>query len=318
VHSSSTSRPPRRSPKLRLAISAVAGLALTAAGCAQSEQASPESSVEAASTATIPDATATTIPEGTSTTTSGPVTAADDRPAEFLSAYLGALDLPAGLVPNLEEIAGCDLDALAEGLPVVLSRQVDAETLDASDFVVTTSSGNTAAPACARLAPADEDDELQTVLLVGEFGSVEDPPARISITGELLAVDGTDLSGLETDDIDTFEDGPEVVLAKVNPAQEHCRSLGSTDEIQTTWQGGVTGPQNSEPGADQLAGFTVADIGGALFPILGFDDLGDDDNYVVVCIPAGLTPATLEVRAATLFDPTNNPNPETTATVTAA
>jgi hypothetical protein len=304
-------------------LSGVAALALTAAGCAQSEQATPEgvdvtstTTIPEGTATTIPDATATTIPEGTATTTSGPVIATDDRPAEFLSAYLGALDLPAVLVPNLEEVGECDLEALAEGLPVVLSRQVDAETLDASDFVVTTSSGTTAAPTCARLAPADEDDELQTVLLVGELGSNEDPSARISITGELLAVGGTDLSGLETDDIDTFEDGPELVLAKVGPAQEYCRSLGSTAEIQTTWQGGVTGPQNSEPGADQLAGFTVADVGGALFPILGFDDLGDDDNYVVVCIPAGLTPATLEVRAATLFDPTNNPNPETIAPVT--
>lgn len=316
AHSSRTSRPARRSPKLRLAISAAAALALTAAGCAQSDQATRESSVDVTSTTTIPDVTTTTIRKVTTTTIREPVIAADDQPAEFLSAYLGALDLPAGLVPNLEEVGDCDLDALAEGLPVVLSRQVDAGTLDASDFVVTTSSGNTAVPACARLAPADEDDELQTVLLVGELGSVEDRPARISIAGDLLALDGTDLSGLETEDIDTFEDGPEVVLAKIGPAQEHCRSLGSTDEIQTTWQEGVTGPRNSEPGADQLDGFTVAETGGAPFPILGFDDLGDGDNYVVVCIPAGLTPATLQVRAATLFDPTNNPNPDTTATVT--
>lgn len=323
VYSCANSQPARRGPTLRLVISAVAALALTAAGCAQSEQATPEG-VDAPSTTTTPDAiatttpdaTAATVPDTTATTTSGPVTVADDRPAEFLSAYLGALDLPAVLLPNLEEVGECDLEARAEGLPVVLSRQVDAETLDASDFVVTSSSGATAAPTCARLAPADEDDELQTVLLVGELGSVEDPPARIAITGELLAVDGTDFSGLETDDIDTFEAGPEVVLAKVGPAQETCRSLGSTDEIQTTWQGGVTGPQNSEPGPDQLAGFTVIDVDGALFPILGFDDLGDDDNDVVVCIPAGLTPATLEVRAATLFDPTNKPNPETNATVT--
>jgi hypothetical protein len=316
VHSCWTSWSARRSSTLGLAISAVAALAPIAAGCARSDQTARESSVEVTTTTTISDVTTTTIREATSTTIREPVIAADDRPAEFLSAYLGALDLPASLVPNLEEVGDCDLDALAEGLPVVLSRQVDAKTLDASDFVVTTSSGNTAAPACARLAPADDDDELQTVLLVGELGSVEDQPARISITGELLAVDGTDLSGLETDDINTFEDGPEVVLAKIGPAQEHCRSLGSTDEIQTTWQGGVTGPRNSEPGADQLDGFTVVDVGGALFPILGFDDLGDGDNYVVVCIPAGLAPATLEVRAATLFDPTNNPNPETNATVT--
>jgi hypothetical protein len=69
-------------------------------------------------------------------------------------------------------------------------------------------------------------------------------------------------------------------------------------------------------GADQLDGFTVTDAGGAQHGILGFDDLGDGDNHVVVCVTAGVAPTTLEVRAATLFDPTNNPNPETRATVT--
>lgn len=251
-----------------------------------------------------------------STTITRPAGESREEQSSFLSAYLGAVDLPEVLTTRLEEVAGCELEALAEGLPVVVSRQVDAESLDESDFVVTTSSGRKASPTCAPLAPADDSDELQTVLLVGELGTADDRPARVSIAGELLAVDGTDLSGLETDDIDTFEDGPEVVLAKIRPARDKCSSLGSTDEIQTTWQGGVTGPRNSEAGADQLTGFTVADAGGAQHGILGFDDLGDGDNYVVVCLPAGVAPTTIDVRAATLFDPTNNPNPTTSATVT--
>jgi hypothetical protein len=272
-------------------------LACGAAGCGHDDQTSDGD-----------DASATTI-----TGLAGE--AGEGQPA-FLSAYLGVVDLPEVLTPKLEEVAGCELEALAEGLPVVVSHQVDAESLDASDFVVTTSSGRRASPICAPLAPADDDDELQTVLLVGELGTAEDRPARVSIAGELLAVDGTDLRGLETDDIDTFEDGPELVLAKIRPAQEKCSSLGSTDEIQTTWQGGVTGPQNSEVGAAQLAGFTVADGGGVEHGILGFDDLGDGDNYVVVCVPVGVAPTMIGVRAATLFDPTNRPNPETGATVT--
>ncbi len=250
-----------------MALAAVA-LAFGAAGCGQGDQTSDDD-----------DASATTI--------AGLAGESGDGQSAFLSAYLGVVDLPEVLTPNLEEVAGCELEAHAEGLPVVVSRQVDAESLDASDFVVTTSSGRKASPTCAPLAPADDSDELQTVLLVGELGTADDRPARISIAGELRAVDGTDLSGLETDDIDTFEDGPEVVLAKIRPAEEKCSSLGSTDEIQTTWQGGVTGPQNSEVGADQLDGFAVVDEGGVEHGILGFDDLGDGDNYVVVCVTAG-------------------------------
>jgi FAD/FMN-containing dehydrogenase len=282
-----------------LALAAVA-LALGAASCGQGDQTSDASDASGASGAT----------------TSGQAGEPDRGQSAFLSAYLGVVDLSEDLTPNLEEVADCELEALAEGLPVVVSRQVDAESLDASDFVVTTSSGREASPTCATLAPADDDDELQTVLLVGELGTAEDRPARITIAGELQAADGTDLRGLETDDIDTFEDGPEVVLAKIGPAQETCRSLGSTKEIQTTWQGGITGPRNSEVGAAQLEGFTVADDRGVEHGILGFDDLGDGDNYLVVCAPVDVAPATIGVRAATLFDPTNRPNPETGATVT--
>ena len=297
--SDGTSRPPRSRARPTRLLLALAGAALVfgGAGCGQGVQTSEDDGASA-------------------TTIAGLAGESGEGQSSFLSAYLGAVDLPEVLTPNLEEIAGCELEALAEGLPVVVSRQVDAESLDASDFVVTTSSGRTASPTCAPLAPADDSDELQTVLLVGELGTADDRPARIAISGELRAVDGTDLSGLETDDIDTFEDGPEVVLAKIRPAQEKCSSLGSTGEIQTTWQGGVTGPRNSEVGADQLGGFTVTDAGGAQHGILGFDDLGDGDNHVVVCVPAGVAPTTLEVRAATLFDPTNNPNPTTRATVT--
>lgn len=234
----------------------------------------------------------------------------------FLSAYLGAVDLPAALIGPFEDISGCDQQVLDEGLPVVLSHQVDADTLDPADFVVTTAAGDTATPTCATLEPATEDGELQSVLLTGPLGTADDRPVRVSIEGRLSARDGTDLTGLETDDVDTFEDGPEIVLARLDPAGEPCASLGSTDEIQTTWQGGVTGPRNSEPGASELEGFTLVDTGGDAHALLGFDDLGDGDNYVVVCVPKGVEPATLDVRAGTLYDPTNNPNPATSVDVT--
>ena len=69
------------------------------------------------------------------------------------------------------------------------------------------------------------------------------------------------------------------------------------------------------PGVAELDGFTLLDTGGRAQALLGFDDLGDGDNHVVVCVPPGVEPATLVVRADTLYDPTNNPNPETSADV---
>ena len=233
----------------------------------------------------------------------------------FLSAYLGLVDLPATGIPLLEGVSGCDQEELDEGMPVVLSHPVDADTLDPADFVVTTASGDVAKPTCATLEPATEDGELQTVLLTGPLGTADDRPVRVSIQGQLSATDGTDLTGLETDEVDAFEDGPEIVMARLDPAGQMCGSLGSTHEIQTTWQGGVTGPRNSEPGAGELEGFMLVDAGGDAHALLGFDDLGDGDNYVVVCVPSGVEPVTLDVRAETLYDPTNNPNPATSAEV---
>ena len=235
----------------------------------------------------------------------------------ILSAYLGAVDIPPLLVGPMEDVSGCDQKPRDEGLPIVLSHPVDASTLDTSDFVVTTATGKTVTPTCATLEPATEDGELQTVLLTGPMGTSDDRPVRVSIVGELLATDGTELSGLEADHLSTFEDGPSIVLARLDPAGDSCKSLGSTHEIQTTWDGGVTGWRNTEPGATELEGFTLLDTSGQAYAPVGFDDLGDSDNHLVVCVPPKVEPATLAVRPGTLFDPTNNPNPATSATVVA-
>lgn len=246
---------------------------------------------------------------------------ADDRSdsaasdASILSAYLGVIDVPVLGVALLEGVSGCDQEPRDDGMPIVLSHQIDAATLDASDFEVTTASGDTTTPTCATLEPATDPDELQTVLLTGPLGSDDDRPTRLEIVDEVLTVDGTDLTGLEIDEISTLDDGPEIVLARLDPAGATCAELGSTHEIQTTWQGGVTGPTGSVPGDEQLAGLSITDADGGTFALLGFDDLGDGDNYVVVCVPAGVTPVGIEALPGTLFDPTNNPNPATSADV---
>ncbi len=237
-----------------------------------------------------------------------------DSPA-ILTAYLGVLDLPAIGIGLLAAVSDCEQQPLDEGMPVVLSHRVDGATLEPSDFVVTTVGGAAMTPTCATLEPATEDDELQTVLLTGPLGSSDDPPAEVAVIGELLAIDGTVLTGIATDTINTFETGPRLVLARLDPAGAQCASLGSSHEIQMTWEGGVTGPRGAEPGAAELARLSLIDIDGGSHPLLGFDDLGDGDNYLVACIPPDVEPTMIKARQDTVYDPTNNPNPPTAAEV---
>ena len=279
-------------------------LSLCLAACAGDESKPAASPSTEAPTAQTPTTQAPDVNE------SDPV----DSPA-ILTAYLGVLDTPALGAALLGGVSGCEQQPLDEGMPVVLSHRVDGATLDPNDFVVTTVAGAAMTPTCATLEPATDDDELQTVLLTGPLGSSDDLPVEVAVVGELLAIDGTVLTGISTDTINTFETGPRLVLARLDPAGAQCASLGSSHEIQMTWEGGVTGPRGAEPGAVELARLSLIDIDGGSHPILGFDDLGDGDNYLVACIPPDVEPSMITAREDTVYDPTNNPNPSTAVEV---
>ena len=251
-------------------------------------------------------------PSTEAATTEAPTT--QTAPA-ILTAYLGVLDAPAIGAALLGGVSGCEQQPLDEGLPVVLSHRVDGATLDSSDFVETTVGGAAMNPTCATLEPATDDDELQTVLLTGPLGSSDDLPAEVAVVDELLAIDGTVLTGIVTDTVSTFETGPRLVLARLDPAGAQCASLGSSHEVQMTWEGGVTGPRGAEPGAAELARLSLIDIDGGSHPLLGFDDLGDGDNYLVACVPPDVEPTMISALEDTVYDPTNNPNPETAVEV---
>ena len=288
-------------------------LSLCLAACAGDESgpaASP--STEAATTEAPTTQTPTT--QAPDVTEPDPSLDVVDGPA-ILTAYLGVLDTPAIGAALLGGVSGCEQQPLDEGMPVVLSHRVDGATLDSNDFVVTTVGGAAMTPTCATLEPATDDDELQTVLLTGPMGSSDDLPAEVAVVGELLAIDGTVLTGIATDTVSTFETGPRLVLARLDPAGALCASLGSSHEIQMTWEGGVSGPRGAEPGAVELERLSVIDIDGGAHALLGFDDLGDGDNYLVVCVPPDVEPSMIEVLQDTVYDPTNNPNPATAVEV---
>ncbi|XZE56107.1 haloalkane dehalogenase [Planctomycetaceae bacterium SH139] len=233
----------------------------------------------------------------------------DETNAQILSAYLGAVDVP---IPGpLEAITGAEQQAGDDGMPLVFSTQIDGSTLSPDDFEITTASGATTTPTVATLAPADESDELRTVLLAGPLGSSDDVPVSVTVIGSLQSIDGEELQGL-TSEVTTNEDGAALVSAVLDPAEMDMDGNQTTPaRVQTTWQGGVTGMFGSELGPEELLGISLIDVNGDAHSPVGFEDLGDQDNHVVLVVPEGVTPVRVDVKAGTLYDPTNQPNPET-------
>ena len=99
-------------------------------------------------------------------------------------------------------------------MPVVFSQEVDPETLDHSDFMVTTSDGEDIEVEFVTLKPANEEFELRTVLLVGEYGTYPDnPPVRMTIVGDLISRSGQNYKGQSVDVI-PLPDGPTISYAE--------------------------------------------------------------------------------------------------------
>lgn len=65
-------------------------------------------------------------------------------------------------------------------MPVVLGSEIDQTTLDLDDFEVQRASGELGTLACVTLRPSTDLGELRTVLLIGEFGSPDDPPVEVA------------------------------------------------------------------------------------------------------------------------------------------
>ena len=65
----------------------------------------------------------------------------------------------------------CPGGFLRDGMPVNFRYAIDETTLDNADFQIIDRMGNVYTPLCAVLAPADENGENRTVLLIGEFGT---------------------------------------------------------------------------------------------------------------------------------------------------
>ena len=254
--------------------------------------------------------------------------AANGETARPLSAFFG-LDnaLPAGVNLLCQGAAGQD------GMPVVLSHTVDAETLQPGDFRIVTQSGSERTPLCTTLRPAGDPGELRTVLLIGEFGNADDdPPAKVLVVGDLLsdgvAGEPVNFRGKETD-VTPLDAGPSLVLAEVVPEDRGSTERRGTacpegiqQVVRATWAGGVRLPNGDELGDAERALYrvTVERPDGSRDEIApaALADLQDQDNNHLLCLDTSAPAVSVSFPGGHLVDPNQDLNPDTRVGVSSA
>ncbi len=234
----------------------------------------------------------------------------------LLSAYFG-LD---NALPRQANIALCRGAGGQDGMPVIFSSEIEAESLQPEDFAVITESGVVNTPRCVTLSPALDSGELRTALLIGELGDAEtDPPARVEIVGVILGMDGRSFQGASVV-VTPLSAGPGLIVAEsVPPSQwtldresgqqqgDGCPSAGTMQIVRVTWAGGVSNAQGDEAGDPERALYRVslrlADGTETNVTPFALADLGDGDNNHLLCLDQRGTPLTVSFPAGHLLDP---------------
>lgn len=257
--------------------------------------------------------------------------AADGSDAALLSAFFGLDDA----LPALAGLVICEGANGKDGMPIIFSQEVDPATLEPGDIKVTTASGAIGEVMCLTLAPADDVGELRTALLVGQYGSVEDPPVTVEIVGNVLSADGSvNFKGLQVD-VTPLENGPTLVMAEIVPVGDWSLGTPATgipfgggsgcpsdtkQVVRAVWDGGVTKP-NGRNDADDLErqeykvtverdDQTRADI-----TPFALADLGDGDNNHKLCLDTEDRAVAVSFTAGYLTDPREDLNPATSVTL---
>ena len=231
----------------------------------------------------------------------------------ILSAYHGLdeLPFPANLLCGFN-VAGDD------GMPVVFSTQLQVDSVVPESFLVVRSDGESVVPNCATLNPAVEPLEMRTVLLTGDFGTFGETPLRVEVTGPVFTIDGESLLGLSTEDITPLEEGPSsrsrrTLRTRHQRLAGECPN-GTSQVVQLTWEGGVSGPANAPLGEDQRLGTRVLlEDGTMVYPIALVDD--DPDNHVLACLAEDSPAQWVGVEGGLFHDPGDIANPATHADV---
>jgi len=248
---------------------------------------------------------------------------AQDDPA-LLSAFFG-LDESRQIAVRTAFV--CQGVAGRDGMPVIFSHEVDPETLDPEDFQVRRQSGETGNVGCATLRPADDVGELRTALVVGQYGSWEDPPARVEIVGDIMSLDGQKNFRGATAPVIPLADGPTVILAEAVPpnywslgGEGDCPRAGLRGIVRAVWVGGITRPGGDEIDALEMQQYkvTLRQEDGKITNVAPFfvGDLGDNDNNHELCLDVAGEPLSLSFPAGFLTDPNEDLNPATEIAVT--
>ena len=211
--------------------------------------------------------------------------------------------------------------SLLDGMPVNFKFPLDASSLSETDFEVIDSLGNIHTPICAVLAPANENGENRTVLLLGEFGTaVTNPPVEVrvvddlfttaTISGESACSEIINLNGITTTNVIPIAGGPSLFFAqKIDGTLNEC-SLG-IQTIQVAWNGGITPYISGDTESDLFQYYIgYSDSSGVLIrhvPV-SIADINDNDNFHQLCFSTSDEIVKISMMANTVEDPNQDPN----------
>lgn len=212
-----------------------------------------------------------------------------------------------------------------DGMPLVFSHELDPKTLNGAAFAVTTKNGTVHIVEAASLLPANEEFELRTVLLIGEYGNHPDnPPVSVEVVGDLMARTGQNFKG-QTVKVIPLEEGPILSYAEYFILDENypyvkkgrgsdCPKAETRMVVKVVWSGGVRAVNGKELGDSELKDFTVTLASGSdTMKVNPFRlaDLGDNENNIDLCLKQSGTPILVEVNENIAIDPNNDKNPKT-------
>ena len=232
----------------------------------------------------------------------------------LISAFFG---LDNGLPSLLCGTPGSQLD----GMPVNFMFPIDVSTLSESDFEVVDSLGNIHIPMCAVLAPANENGENRTVLLLGEFGTaVTNPPVEVRVVGDLFTTDTLsgetacseiiNLNGISTTNVIPLADGPSLFFAqRIDGDLNECNS--GTQTIQVAWNGGITPYISGDTESDLFQYYVgYSESSGVLIPHvpISIADINDNDNFHQLCFSTSDEIVKISMMANTVEDPNQDSN----------
>ena len=241
------------------------------------------------------------------------------REARVLTAFFGLDDMPIQGIPLYWKVLG------KNGMPLVFSQEIDPESLDNTDFEVTTANGSTYEVEFVTLKPANEEFELRTVLFIGEYGTHPDnPPVSVKIIGDLMSRSGQNYKGQSVNVI-PLPEGPTISYAEYFTFDEdypYVKRGGGCDcpreetamVVRAVWSGGVRAVNGEELGDNELEAFQVTVIRGAdTIKVQPYKlaDLGDNDNNIDLCLKEKGVPVLVEAKAGIAIDPRGDVNPRT-------